>query len=702
MRRPVALTPLSPRRLVRWALQAIRGISGPFYLVTCLAVVTNIVTLYNAQLITNFIAQAQSALVDEGTPKPAAPAPAADAAAPAPGDAAPAPPPAASSGKSKKSEGGFSFVDAILPDAIGTTAIFFAITSILGIALGYLNRVGTVWVNTLMLQRLQLRLHDKLLLLGPKYHGEHDVGENQAVIMNYSQQAQGALRDVLSSPIVRAVSLVSAIVLLFYNLSKLQGQDGVVYVVVATLLIILPLGGWWLAGKLRAANAVLQQQQSMVANTLVDSLTTPQEVQLMNAGPRRSATFAARLKAQAEAQLRSALQSEVAVQFPQAVPTLLQIGLILWAVSVVGGSAAVQAAVAIYLFVPRVVAPIQELITFYTTINNAWPAVEKVGMLLDEPLEVVDGGTKGASDVGGYDVALEHVTFQPTPERTVLNDVSFRFPSGKITALVGLSGSGKSTVLKVVSRLFDPNTGRVTVGGTDVKDIRLAALRSLMASVSQFPMFVEADVRENMRLAAPDATDQQMEASCRAADIWDALTRIAPDDPLGAPVSRAAGKAGLSGGERRRLAIARTLLADPPILLLDEPAAGIDVISVNRIADELRRVAPGRTILLVEHNIPLISSVADLVCCIEEGRITDVGSPAELSARPTLFKTLMDTQLAYGEQAEFEVKASVPVRRVEAPPSMQGGPKGGQGMPAQPGQARAAKPGAPKEMKQPA
>jgi ABC-type multidrug transport system fused ATPase/permease subunit len=662
---------------VRWAWQSVSGIVAPFYLVTFIALLTNIVALYNAQLITNFIAQAQASLTEIA-------APAVDAAVPSPA--------AAATGR-EKSEGGFSVIDAILPDAVGATAILFAVTAILGIALGYLNRVGTVWINTLMMQRLQLRLHDKLINLGPRYHGGHDVGENQAVIMNYAQQAQGALRDVLSAPIVRSVSLVSAIVLLFYNLSKLEGQDSLVYVVVGVLLVVLPIGGWWLAGRLRAANVMLQQQQSMVANTLVDSLTTPQEVQLMNAGPRRSSTFAARLRAQAEAQLKSALQSEVAVQFPQAVPTLLQIGLILWAVFVVGGSAAVQAAVAIYLFVPRVVAPIQELITFYTTINNAWPSVEKVGMLLDEPLEVKDNGRKETADISGYEVAIENVTFRPTPERTVLDGVSFRFPPDKITALVGLSGSGKSTVLKVVSRLFDPDSGRVTVGGTDVKEIKLAALRSLIGSVSQFPMFIEADVRENMRLAAPEASDAAMEAACRAADIWGALERIAPDDPLGAPVARAAGKAGLSGGERRRLAIARTLLAGPRILLLDEPAAGIDVLSVNRIADELRRVAPGRTILLVEHNIPLISSVADLVCCIEDGRITDVGTPAELSKRPTLFKKLMDTQLAYGDQTAFEVKESVPVRKLDRP-AVEGVSKGMPAMPA--GQPRAAMAGAAK------
>ena len=666
---PVAQTPLSPRRLFRWARQAIAGIALPFYFVTALALFTNLVTLYNAQLITNFIAQAQTAIAS------------------------------AEPSESKAEAGSFGFIDAILPDNIGATAILFAVTALLAIGLGFGNRVSTVWINTLMQRGLQLRMHDKLVSLGPNFHGRHDMGENQAVIMQYSQQAQGTLRDVLASPIVRSVSLVTAIVLLFYNLSKLEGQDDVVYAILAVLLVVLPVGGWWLSGRVRAANVQLREQQSAVANTLVDSLTAPQELQLMNAGGRRSDTFAARLRGQAEVQLQAAVQNEMAVQFQAAVPVVLQVGLILWAVFVVGGNAAVQAAVAIYLFVPRVVQPIQELITFYSGINNAWPAIEKVGMLLEEPLEVEDAGRKSAADLPNYDVALVGLTYRPTPDRRVLDDVSFRFPAGKITALVGLSGSGKSTILRAISRLFDPSDGSVTIGDVDVKDLRLASLRSVMGSVSQFPLFIEADVRENMRLAAPDATEAAMEAACRAADIWGALERVLPADPLAAPVPRQAGKAGLSGGERRRLAIARALLADPRILLLDEPTAGIDALSVNRIAEELRRVAPGRTILLVEHNIPLISSVADLVCCIEDGRITDVGTPAELSARPTLFKKLMDTQLAYGDQAEYDVKASVPVRPIEQHAAGAGGAKPGAGAF---GRSPAARPGAPKGAKQPA
>ena len=665
---PVAQSPLSLRKLFRWSTQAISGIAGPFYLITFLTLLTNLVALYNAQLITNFIAQVQR-------------------------------------GGTKKASEGFSLIDAILPNDIGATAILFAITALLLIGLGFANRVGTVWINTLMLRGLQLRLHDKLMRLGPNYHGRHDMGENQAVIMQYSQQAQGTLRDALASPVVRSVSLISAIWLLFYNLSQLEGQDNVVYSILAVLLIVLPVGGWWLSNRIRAANLLLREQQSAVANTLVDSLTAPQEIQLMNAGPLRAQTFAARLKMQAEVQLRAAIQNETSNQFQAAVPALLQVGLILWAVFAVGGTAAVQAAVAIYLFVPRVTQPIQEAITFYTGINNAWPAIEKIGSLLEEPLEVEDTGKRTTADLRSHDIALENLTYQPIPDRKIIDNVSFRFAEGKITALVGLSGSGKSTILKLISRLFDPNAGRVTIGGTDIREMQLPALRSSMASVSQFPLFIEADVRENMRLGAPGATDTAMEAACRAADIWPALERVSPSDPLGAPVPRMAGKAGLSGGERRRLAIARALLTEPRILLLDEPAAGIDVLSVTKIADELRRVAPGRTILLVEHNIPLISSVADIVCCVEDGRITDVGTPAELSARPTLFKRLMDTQLAYGDQVEYDVKAAVPVRPIEVPAAphgaVKGPPPGGMGRAAQAG-AQKGLAGAPKGMKQPA
>jgi ABC-type multidrug transport system fused ATPase/permease subunit len=649
---PVAQSPFSVVRLLRLSRQAISGIAGPFALITFLALATNIVTQYNAQLIANFIGQARDVVA----------APTIEA---APGAASEALAPAESPADTKSSAGGFSLLNYVLPESASWTAVLFAITAVIGIALAFGNRVGTVWLNTLMLRRLQLRLHDKLIQLGPGYHSQHDMGENSAVVMQYSAGAQQMLRDVLSFPFVRGVSLATAIVFLFYNLNALQGQDGAIYALLAALLVVLPIGGWWLSSRLRGAYGEVRERLASVNNALVDSLTAPQEVQLMDAVARRSATFGQRLKELGGAQVYAAIQNEQSVQFQAAVPTLLQVGLILWAVFAVGGEA-VQAVVGIYLFVPRVVQPIQELIQFYGGLNAAWPSIEKIGTVLEEPQEIEDKGAKTAADLKSNVLALSGVTFKPLPSLTVLDHIHFTFPRNQITALVGLSGSGKSTILRLAARLYDPTDGRVTIGDTDIRELRLSSLRSLVVSVSQFPLFIEADVRENMRLAVPDASDEAMQAACRAADIWTALEKLSPSDPLAAPVPRMAGKAGLSGGERRRLAIARAMLADPQILLLDEPVAGIDAMSVKKIAEELRRAAQGRTVILVEHDMDLIASISDLVCCLEDGRITDVGTPAELQARPTLFSKLLQSRRAYGGD-QLEVEATVPVRRVEEP-----------------------------------
>jgi ABC-type multidrug transport system fused ATPase/permease subunit len=632
-----AQSPFSLQRLLSWARLSIKGIEGPFVLVTALSIATSLLTLYNFQLITDFIRQAK--------PDKAA----------------------------AESSGAFNFVSLILPQDMGLTVILFAATAALLIITGFANKVCTAWFDAVMLQRMQLKLHDKLLQLGYGYHRSHDMGENTALVMQYATGAQGVLRDVLAFPFVNGISLLSAIIFLFYNISDLGSRD-VIYALLAILLLVLPAGGVWLSSKLRLAHGSVRDRRGALSNALVDSLNTPQEVQLMNAGAQRSQAFAARLKSLEQAQVQAQVQNELSNQFQDAVPTVLQIGLILWAVFVAGGNA-VQAVVGIYLFVPRIVEPIQALVSFYARLNTAWPNIERVGQVLDEPVEVPDHGVKTASDLGSFDVTLDRLSFRPDgSDRTILDNLSKTFMPGKVTALVGRSGSGKTTIMRLIVRLFDPTSGSVTIGNTDVREIKLEALRSISATVSQTPLFIEASVRENLRLGAAGASDTQMEGACRAADIWNALVTISPDDPLGAPVPRQAGKAGLSGGERRRLAIARTLLSDARILLLDEPSTGIDAMSVTRILAELRS-RPGRTILIVDHDMDLIKAVADEVCCIEDGKFTDVGTPDELLHRPSLFKSLWEARRSYGLAADFEVQGSVPVRPayidIQPPPPAQ-------------------------------
>lgn len=622
-------------KLLRWARESITGMTGPFVAVTALSVFTSLLSQYNAQLIANFISQTQSG----GRPQPA-------------------------------TTGGFNLLETLLPSDARWIAILFAITGIALIGLAFANRVSSVWISSQMAKRLQLRLHDKLLAMGPAYHGKHDMGENTALVTQFANAAHPVFRDVLSFPFDRGVALLGAVAFLFYNLSGLESQN-VAYVLLAILLVLLPAGSVWLSGKLRMAFGEVRDQQTALNNALVDSLTAPQEVQLMAAGPQRASAFQGRLNALGLAQIRAAVRNEFSGQFQSAVPTLLQIGLILWAVFAAGPGAA-AAVIGIYLFVPRIVQPIQELLSFYTRLNSTWPQVERVGELLDAKPEVSDSGSRAASDLASFDLKLESLTFKPE-ERTIIDDLTYAFEPGKITALVGRSGSGKTTIFRMIARLFDPTSGKVTIGGVDVRDLKLAALRRLSATVSQFPLFVEGTVRDNLRLGSAAATDEDMKRVCLEADIWEALMRISPADPLAAPVPRLAGKTGLAGGERRRLSIARTLLADSPILLLDEPSTGIDALSVTKIIDVLR-AKPGRTILIIDHDVDLIRAMADVVCCLDGGKFVDVGSPEELMKRPTLFKSLVDSRQAYGAGgSEIEVVATVPVRpaiAAGAPPQM--------------------------------
>jgi ABC-type multidrug transport system fused ATPase/permease subunit len=611
-------------RLLRWARESVSDIKGPFVAITALSVFTALFAQYNNQLIANFISQAQSG----ATPPPA------------------------------KSSGPLDLISLLLPADAAWSALLFAITAVILIGLSYGNRVAAVWISATMSKKLQLRLHDKLMIMGPAYHGKHDMGENTALLTQFVNAAQPVLRDVLSFPFDRGISLIGAVAFLFYNLSGLDAQ-GMIYAILAVLLLVLPIGSVWLSSRLRMAFSEQRDAMTALNNAFVDSLTAPQEVELMAAGAQRSASVRSRVDALMVAQLRAVMSSEMATQFQAAVPTLLRVGLILWAVFVAGGDA-IRAVVGIYLFVPLIVAPIQELLSFYARLSSTWPQVERVGQLLDATPEVADTGTKSAAELQSFALKLESLTFRPQ-DRTIIDDLSYAFEPGKITALVGRSGSGKTTIFRMIARLFDPTAGKVSIGGVDIREIKLAELRRISATVSQFPLFIEGTVRDNLVLGRADATDEDMKRVCVDADIWDALARISPADPLAAPVPRLAGKTGLAGGERRRLSIARTLLADAPILLLDEPSTGIDALSVTKIINVLRS-RPDRTILIIDHDVDLIRAMADVVCCLENGKFVDVGSPEELMTRPTLFKSLIDSRQAYGAGGEFEVTGSVPVR----------------------------------------
>jgi ATP-binding cassette subfamily B protein len=246
--------------------------------------------------------------------------------------------------------------------------------------------------------------------------------------------------------------------------------------------------------------------------------------------------------------------------------------------------------------------------------------------------------------------SLESIAL-PVPERSdagqsVLRDVTFTAPAGQLTALVGPSGAGKTTITHLVARLYDPATGTVRVGGADLRDITQESLHDAVGVVTQDAHMFHDTIRSNLQYARPGATEDDLVAACRAAQIWD-LIAVLPDG-----LDTVVGDRGyrLSGGEKQRVALARLLLKAPAVVVLDEATAHLDSESEAAVQRALKAALAGRTSLVIAHRLSTIRE-ADQILVIEDGRVRERGRHAELLAAGGLYAELYQTQFARQEPA---------------------------------------------------
>jgi ATP-binding cassette subfamily C protein len=605
--------PLSYRKLFVWSLIVVGGVGGAFALATALETARKLLMQYNAKMLGTVI----SAL-----------------------------------------KGGPTLTGSLTNDAL-----IFAGLGIFIIALQFVSQYANVWVDTEMVRRLQQRLHDKLLALGPDYHDKRDLGRTSMVVMQFAAGAQPALRQFISFPFVDGLSVVAALYLLFEQLNTLASVPISVDLILAAVLLILPLAGWWLAGRVGRASAANIRARQVLNTEFINSATAPTEVRVLGAAAQRSRAFAARLDDAARTQRRANSALQVARQFQEAVPALLQTGFVIYAVFVVlaTGSAEVGAIVTILLLVPQVVGPIQEVISYLTGLTANWPLIAEVGELLDaKPLETTVG--KPFPVAAEPAVHFETVTFAYAPGLPpVVDHLDYVFRPGITTAIVGRSGTGKSSILALIAGLRRPGSGAVTIGGIPVQDIDPATLRASVVTISQFPLFITDTVRANFQLGKDGASDAEIEDAARRTGLWPVLERNDPHRPLDAPMGPTG--QGLSGGERRLFAVTRALLRSPRILLMDEPTTGIDAIGVDLLERCLREACAGMTVIMVEHHLEFIERMADEVCCLEAGRFTAAGPPAELAEGDTIFARLLRVRRGLASTDTLDI-ATVPLPRL--------------------------------------
>ncbi len=323
------------------------------------------------------------------------------------------------------------------------------------------------------------------------------------------------------------------------------------------------------------------------------------------------------------------------------------IAIILWfgGSLIIGGHSGLSAASFIYYMVIfySIINPAKELSKAAYSIQKGLASMERVDMILnaDNPVKTPD--IPAPMPAPDSDIALENLSFSYDGTNEVLSDIDLHIPAGATVALVGQSGSGKSTMADLIPRFYDPTAGRVTIGGTDIRNLDIAALRSLTGIVSQEPILFNDTVAANIAFGVDNATREQIVEAARVANAHEFISEMEAgyDTPVGDRGCR------LSGGQRQRISIARAILKNPPILILDEATSALDSQSEALVQQALERLMQRRTTLVIAHRLSTIRN-ADLICVLHQGRIVERGTHASLMAPEAkgFYRRLVEMQSA--------------------------------------------------------
>jgi len=279
-------------------------------------------------------------------------------------------------------------------------------------------------------------------------------------------------------------------------------------------------------------------------------------------------------------------------------------------------------------------------------LQGALAGAKRIRAMLAQAPESIDrAGAIDASTITGH-VRFDHVAFHYPDGTDVLHGITFEAKPGEMVALVGLTGAGKTTLVSLIPRFYDPSEGQVLVDGVDVRQYQLRSLRERIAIVLQDPVLFSGTIADNLRYGRLDATREEIEAAARAAHAHDFISRL----PLGYDTQVAEAGGSLSGGERQRLSVARAILKDAPLLILDEPTSSLDAISEEIVFAALKRLRAGRTTIVIAHRLSTVRD-ADRILVLDGGQIAAEGRHDELLKTSLLYRR-MCARLSVGKSLD--------------------------------------------------
>jgi len=493
---------------------------------------------------------------------------------------------------------------------------------------GYLNAYLMTWASSRTIADLRSKLFDHLQNLPLSFFSQANTGDLISRITSDTQTIQGILNNAISTSIRDPLTIISLLVWNFYQNPRLTLLSMIVLP-----LCILPISIY--SRKVRRSARAMQTHAAELSKLMHESFTGNRVVKAYNL----EGTMLEQFRATTQKYVGHIMRVVRANEIPGSAMEFL-------------GSVGIAAVI---FFVDRsqtrpgdflsfigsiyvMYAPIKNVTRLYNQIHQAEAASARVFELLAIQNEIVDPPHPVPLNAAGAEVRFENVDFS-YGEKVVLRGINLTVKPGQLVALVGGSGSGKTTLVNLLPRFYDPQQGVVRIGGTNIKEVSIAELRRQIAIVTQETILFHDTIRSNIAAGTRSVTDAQIEAAARAANAHDFIM----EKPEG--YNTIVGEKGvmLSGGQRQRISIARAILKNAPILILDEATNALDAESERTVQIELEKLMLGRTTICIAHRLSTIQK-ADVIVVMNEGRVMEAGRHAELIQRGGVYQRLYEIQ----------------------------------------------------------
>jgi ATP-binding cassette, subfamily B, bacterial MsbA len=503
--------------------------------------------------------------------------------------------------------------------------------ALIGLAASYL----TAYLGTGLGADLRQRLHDHIQRLSADFFEDRRSGD----LLNRSAGDVAELQQFIVAPLTWAGDAVFSLGFAFYFLFRIDWQLTLLCVPIGVVIV---LAMYLIGRRLRPIFRRYREAASSIFDLFSENLAGIREIQAFTREAEQTEKYQGTNRELRRLEVRTAVLGQLLTTVFSVLFPLATVAVLWWGGGRVRtGGLRLDDLVAFLVYAGMIIRPLRGMGGHYSALQRALVSAERVFEVLEIQPQVQESPSASALPAGRGAITFEAVGFSYEGRKPALSCINFAIEPGQMVALVGPSGAGKSTLIKLLLRYYDPQQGRILVDGADLREVTLQSLRGNIGIVFQDPFLFNASLRDNIAFGRPDASPEEIVAAARAADLESFIEELA--DGYDTHVGERGLK--LSGGQRARLAIARALLRDPRILILDEATASVDTATEQRIRTALERLIASRTTLVIAHRLSTVVR-ADRILVLSEGQVVEDGKHADLLAKKGLYASLYRSQFS--------------------------------------------------------